>query len=72
MSPCLTLRANTERPITISEGTNQLTDADTVGEKTEQILSGNWKHGNIPDLWDGNTAKRIVKILKDKNLKILT
>jgi UDP-N-acetylglucosamine 2-epimerase (non-hydrolysing) len=61
--PCLTLRPNTERPITISEGTNELADLDTVEEKSRRILSGDWKPGKSPDLWDGRTAERIVKVL---------
>jgi len=61
--PCLTLRPNTERPITITEGTNELADLDTVEEKSRRILSGYWKPGKTPDLWDGNTAERIVKVL---------
>jgi UDP-N-acetylglucosamine 2-epimerase (non-hydrolysing) len=62
--PCLTLRPNTERPVTIIEGTNELTSLEDVEEKASSILSGNWKQGKIPELWDGNTAKRIVDILK--------
>jgi UDP-N-acetylglucosamine 2-epimerase (non-hydrolysing) len=61
--PCLTLRPNTERPITITEGTNELADLDTVEEKSRRILSGHWKSGKAPDLWDGKTAERIVKVL---------
>lgn len=63
--PCFTIRDNTERPITIEEGTNTL-----VGTKKETILNayskfkkGNSKKGRIPVFWDGNTAKRIVDIL---------
>ncbi len=62
--PCLTLRNNTERPVTILEGTNQLIDVAAVEEKVESVLTGNWKRGKIPELWDGKTAKRIVKTLK--------
>jgi len=65
--PCLTLRPNTERPITISEGTNELADLDTVEEKSRRILRGDWKPGNSPDLWDGRTAERIVKVLAGYN-----
>ena len=63
--PCFTIRENTERPITVEEGTNIL-----VGNKRETILKaysnfrdGNFKHGKVPELWDGNVAKRIVNIL---------
>lgn len=68
--PCLTLRDNTERPITIHSGTNQLLPFNhaLIVEKAEAILSGNGKKGKIPPLWDGNTAERIVEILK--NLEI--
>jgi UDP-N-acetylglucosamine 2-epimerase (non-hydrolysing) len=61
--PCLTLRPNTERPITITEGTNELATLDTVEEKSRRILSGHWKPGKAPDLWDGKTAERIVNVL---------
>ena len=62
--PCLTLRNNTERPITLSEGTNRL-----VGTKTDDILTGyrnalsDSSSGKRPKLWDGKAADRIVKIL---------
>ncbi|MBN2460961.1 MAG: UDP-N-acetylglucosamine 2-epimerase (non-hydrolyzing) [Candidatus Cloacimonetes bacterium] len=64
--PCLTLRPNTERPITISEGTNQLIrlDTDAIIEAVETILQGNVKKGTIPRFWDGNTAARVVKIFR--------
>jgi len=65
--PCLTLRPNTERPITITEGTNMLVklQTDDIINETEKILSGNIKKGKIPKYWDGKTAERIVKIFKD-------
>jgi UDP-N-acetylglucosamine 2-epimerase (non-hydrolysing) len=62
--PCLTLRPNTERPITITLGTNELVSMGNIQEKVELILSKNWKEGSIPELWDGKTAKRIVDILE--------
>ena len=63
--PCLTLRENTERPVTISEGTNQLvgTDPDKIVEAANEILAGRSKSGRIPPLWDGHAAERIVEIL---------
>lgn len=61
--PCLTLRPNTERPITISQGTNELVDMDSVQERSDLILAGGWKQGRVPDLWDGRTAERIVRAI---------
>jgi UDP-N-acetylglucosamine 2-epimerase (non-hydrolysing) len=63
--PCMTLRPNTERPITITEGTNELVSIETMKEKIESIVLGNWKRSKIPDLWDGKTAERIINILKE-------
>jgi UDP-N-acetylglucosamine 2-epimerase (non-hydrolysing) len=63
--PCLTLRENTERPVTISRGTNQLVGHDghrIVGEGMK-ILQGEGKHGQSPPLWDGRASERIVAIL---------
>ncbi|MCD4651006.1 MAG: UDP-N-acetylglucosamine 2-epimerase (non-hydrolyzing) [Candidatus Cloacimonetes bacterium] len=62
--PCLTLRENTERPITVTEGTNQLVklDKDAIIELASEILDGKRKPGKIPNLWDGKTADRIVSI----------
>jgi UDP-N-acetylglucosamine 2-epimerase (non-hydrolysing) len=63
--PCLTLRENTERPITISEGTNQLigTDPAKIIAAAQSILAGNGKPGRIPPFWDGHAAERIVDVL---------
>lgn len=63
--PCLTLRENTERPITISEGTNQLigTDPAKIIAAAQSILAGNGKAGRIPPFWDGHAAERIVDVL---------
>jgi UDP-N-acetylglucosamine 2-epimerase (non-hydrolysing) len=58
--PCLTLRPNTERPITISQGTNRLATPENVGGMVDDVLKGNWPSGVRPDLWDGRTAHRIV------------
>ena len=58
---CLTLRPNTERPITVTEGTNELVDLSNIEQESELILSGNWKKGKIPELWDGKTAERIAR-----------
>jgi len=68
--PCLTLRENTERPVTVSMGTNKLIDASTLAENLEAILDGNWPSGQKPPLWDGKTAARAVDALKRRsNLK---
>jgi UDP-N-acetylglucosamine 2-epimerase (non-hydrolysing) len=67
--PCLTFRDSTERPVTVTLGTNQLLadlNADTVYEKLLEILAGKTKKGVIPPLWDGHTAERIAAILFEK------
>ena len=69
--PCMTLRDNTERPETITEGTNELlgTDPQAIKPAMEKLLAGNWKTGGIPHLWDGKTATRIIdKILEFNDL----
>ncbi len=62
--PCLTLRPNTERPVTLVEGTNELTSIETIDDQIKLILDGKWKMGGIPELWDGRTAGRIVDVLR--------
>lgn len=62
--PCLTLRPNTERPVTISEGTNCLCTVDSLEAYADDVITGNFKEGLIPELWDGKTADRIVKEIK--------
>jgi len=62
--PCLTLRPNTERPITITEGTNKLIKPAQLLEQVEKALSGDWPSGRKPDLWDGKTAARCIDSLK--------
>ena len=62
--PCLTLRENTERPITVSQGTNQLVTLENLMDKVGDILSGNFTSKNQkPEYWDGRSAQRIVKAL---------
>ena len=61
--PCLTLRENTERPVTVTQGTNKLVRADTLAENIAQALAGDWSKGVCPPLWDGQTAQRAVKCL---------
>ena len=62
-TPCLTLRPNTERPITVGVGTNKLTRPECLANDIEEILQNRRPAGRIPDLWDGKTAERIVKML---------
>ncbi|WP_162416927.1 non-hydrolyzing UDP-N-acetylglucosamine 2-epimerase [Cyclobacterium roseum] len=66
--PCMTLRDNTERPETITQGTNELlgTDPKAIPPAMEKLFSGSWKTGQVPHLWDGKTAGRIVKVLLEK------
>ncbi len=61
--PCLTMRENTERPVTVTQGTNALIGAPELPDKVRAILRGNWKKGSCPDLWDGRTADRAVQSL---------
>jgi UDP-N-acetylglucosamine 2-epimerase (non-hydrolysing) len=61
--PCLTIRKNTERPITITHGTNQLCELDDLKQKTEHILYGRVPKAKRIELWDGHTAERIIEIL---------
>lgn len=63
--PCITLRNSTERPETITEGTNELIGDDPSQIKVymDKLFAGSWKKGKIPALWDGNTAPRIINIL---------
>jgi UDP-N-acetylglucosamine 2-epimerase (non-hydrolysing) len=63
--PCLTLRENTERPVTVTVGTNTLVgdDHDKLALELKNILAGRGKKGAIPPLWDGHAGERIAKIL---------
>jgi UDP-N-acetylglucosamine 2-epimerase (non-hydrolysing) len=65
--PCLTVRANTERPITVSEGTNTLIGSDPGGvpAAVSQVLEGTYKQSTRPALWDGHAATRIARVLAD-------
>jgi UDP-N-acetylglucosamine 2-epimerase (non-hydrolysing) len=62
--PCITLRPNTERPVTVSQGTNQLCRPKELCKMVDSILEGNFKKGNIPEFWDGGTAKRITDLIQ--------
>jgi UDP-N-acetylglucosamine 2-epimerase (non-hydrolysing) len=63
--PCMTLRNNTERPETVTVGTNELigTDPKNLPAAFQKLFEGSWKKGDIPELWDGKTGERIVAIL---------
>ncbi|KPJ74780.1 MAG: UDP-N-acetylglucosamine 2-epimerase [Deltaproteobacteria bacterium SG8_13] len=67
---CITLRPNTERPITIEQGTNQLSRADELESKVNQALAGPVRKRCSIDLWDGRTAERVVRSIQ-KHLNIL-
>jgi len=64
--PCLTLRENTERPVTIQRGTNRLVGIDPrkIEEGVDEILTGKWPTGKKPPLWDGRAGSRIVDIIE--------
>jgi UDP-N-acetylglucosamine 2-epimerase (non-hydrolysing) len=65
--PCITLRDNTERPITVEEGTNTLIGLDhaRILAVVDEVMRNGGKAGRIPDLWDGQASKRIAVVLHD-------
>ena len=65
--PCLTLRPNTERPITVTLGTNELIpfDEKLIESKIESVENGTYKKGKIPPMWDGKATERIVKVVAE-------
>jgi UDP-N-acetylglucosamine 2-epimerase (non-hydrolysing) len=67
--PCITLRNNTERPITCVVGTNFIVgnDRDNILHYTSKLLSGKIPRGSVPEKWDGKAAERIVEVLKSRN-----
>ena len=69
--PCLTLRPNTERPITVDEGTNTLLpfDINLVKKHISEIENGTYKKGQIPKMWDGKATERILKIISQLNVR---
>ncbi len=66
--PCITLNSYTEHIETVKVGTNELVgeDAQLLGQKVAQMVSGQWKQGELPDRWDGRTAERILQILSEE------
>lgn len=68
-TPCLTLRPNTERPITITAGSNRLTSLERLEADIEAVLAGPARTGTVPELWDGRTAERVVRHLLASPLK---
>lgn len=66
--PCLTLRDTTERPITITEGSNRLVKPADLLENVRKVLAGDWAKGRRPELWDGAAADRIVQSLRRRVL----
>lgn len=66
--PCLTLRPNTERPVTVDEGSNTLLnfDIELVKSYVDQIENKTYKKGSVPELWDGRATERILKVLSAK------
>ena len=68
--PCLTLRTSTERPITVARGTNRVVGVEpgAIVAAWRQVAEGRWPTGELPELWDGKAAERIVKILLSNTL----
>jgi UDP-N-acetylglucosamine 2-epimerase (non-hydrolysing) len=64
--PCLTLRENTERPITVTQGSNRLVQPLELLENVERVLAGKWPTGSRPDGWDGHAAQRCVASLWER------
>jgi UDP-N-acetylglucosamine 2-epimerase (non-hydrolysing) len=70
--PCLTLRENTERPITVTEGTNRLVKLADLMRHVGDVESDKWPVGRRPALWDGKAAERIVADLRKRAAKTRT
>jgi UDP-N-acetylglucosamine 2-epimerase (non-hydrolysing) len=65
--PCITLRDNTERPLTVTEGTNELAKLADAERLIARAVAGEWKKGRIPVLWDGKTAGRVSASLRKRS-----
>jgi UDP-N-acetylglucosamine 2-epimerase (non-hydrolysing) len=65
--PCITLRDNTERPVTVDQGTNTIVGQDRgkIIAVVQEVLQNGGKSGRVPELWDGRAAERIKRILND-------
>jgi UDP-N-acetylglucosamine 2-epimerase (non-hydrolysing) len=63
--PCLTVRPNTERPITITHGTNRLVTADGLVPAVERALAATTGERDVPPLWDGKAGPRIARVVGD-------
>jgi UDP-N-acetylglucosamine 2-epimerase (non-hydrolysing) len=62
--PCITLRPNTERPVTVTEGTNQLCKTHQLEDKVGELLASNVKRNSVLELWDADTASRVVASIR--------
>jgi UDP-N-acetylglucosamine 2-epimerase (non-hydrolysing) len=64
--PCITMRENTERPITVTEGTNIIigNDYERLFQLTDKALNNQWKEASVPMYWDGKTSERVIEVLK--------
>lgn len=69
--PCITVRENTERPITVTEGSNEIVglDMEKMVNLTQKALNNQWKESKIPLFWDGKTSQRVLKVLEDYFVK---
>jgi UDP-N-acetylglucosamine 2-epimerase (non-hydrolysing) len=65
--PCLTLRENTERPVTVTQGSNRLVAASELSQKLDIVLAGRWPTGSRPERWDGQAAQRCVAALQRRH-----
>jgi UDP-N-acetylglucosamine 2-epimerase (non-hydrolysing) len=63
--PCLTLRPNTERPISVAQGTNKLCNLDNLADNLQKVLSNRKSVKPKIEFWDGHTADRVVKSIKN-------